>query len=169
MRSYHKLILLLIFLALVAGYFYKSQPLPQIPQTATAIKAGALNLYPDPKLTPGDVLTTDKNKVCASGYSKSVRNVPIAEKKDVYREYGVSYPEPQGSYEVDHFISLELGGSNDIKNLWPEPAEPIPGFHQKDVVENYLHEQVCNGSMTLEEAQKEIASDWYKVYLAIEN
>ena len=24
-------------------------------------------------------------------------------------------------YEFDPFISLELGGANDFKNLWPEP------------------------------------------------
>ena len=95
--------------------------------------------------------------------------MPTNEKKQVYEEYNVSYPEPQGSYEVDHFISLELGGSNDIKNLWPEPASPIPGFHEKDKVENYLHEQVCNNSMTLQEAQREISTDWYAVYLKITN
>ena len=91
----------------------------------------------------------------------------VAEKKQVYAEYGVSYPQPEGSYEVDHFTSLALGGSNDITNLWPEPAAPKLGFHEKDKVENYLHDQVCNGSMTLTEAQKEISTDWYAVYLRI--
>ena len=33
-------------------------------------------------------------------------------------------------------MSLELGGSNDIKNLWPEAALPTPGFHEKDAVED---------------------------------
>jgi hypothetical protein len=67
-------------------------------------------------------------------------------------------------YEVDHFVSLELGGSNDIKNLWPEPYLPKPGARQKDVVENYLHRQVCAGNMTLPDAQQAIKSDWYKIY-----
>ncbi len=96
-----------------------------------------------------------------------MRNVPLAEKREVYAEYNTSYPQPQGANEVDHFISLELGGSNNIKNLWLEPANPTPGFHEKDIVENYLHAQVCNGSMKLEEAQREIARDWYAVYLKI--
>ncbi len=26
------------------------------------------------------------------------------------------------AHEVDHLVSLELGGSNDIRNLWPEPS-----------------------------------------------
>jgi 5-methylcytosine-specific restriction endonuclease McrA len=27
---------------------------------------------------------------------------------------------PPGAYEIDHLISISLGGSNDIKNLWPQ-------------------------------------------------
>jgi hypothetical protein len=61
-------------------------------------------------------------------------------------------------------ISLELGGSNDISNLWPEAADPTPGFHQKDQVENYLHKQVCDGKLSLKQAQQEIATDWLQVY-----
>jgi hypothetical protein len=59
---------------------------------------------------------------------------------------------------------LELGGSNDLANLWPEAASPTPGFHQKDQVENYLHDQVCSGAMTLKDAQNEIATNWLVVY-----
>jgi hypothetical protein len=69
-----------------------------------------------------------------------------------------------GQYEVDHLVSLELGGSNDIANLWPEPAEPRPGFHEKDTVENWLHAQVCKGAITVENAQHAIATDWLDVF-----
>ena len=66
---------------------------------------------------------------------------------------------------MDHFIPLELGGSNDIANLWPEPATPTPGFHEKDKVEIALHNEVCKAhTMTLEEAQRVIATDWLKYY-----
>ncbi len=131
-------------------------------------RSGEDRLYPNSSLTPGDVFPNATSQdVCVSGYSSSVRNVPISEKKQVYQEYSTAYPQPQGSYEVDHFISLELGGSNDIKNLWPEPAEPRPGFHEKDKVENYLHDQVCSGKETLVQAQQEIKTDWYTVYLKI--
>ena len=171
MKSYHKTSLSLLVVLAIAGFIYDSHHTTTLQATlntvATTTKAGPLNLYPNPKLTPGDVLTTDSNLVCQKGYSKSVRNVPSAEKKQVYMEYNTPYPQPQGANEVDHFISLELGGSNDIKNLWLEPALPTPGFHEKDKVENYLHSQVCNGSMSLEEAQREIATDWYSVYLKI--
>jgi hypothetical protein len=97
--------------------------------------------------------------ICTPGYAKSVRNVTTAEKNAVYAEYGIT-SHPTGTYEVDHLISLELGGSNDIANLWPEAAEPRPGFHEKDRVENELHDQVCAGKMTLAEAQQAIAANW---------
>jgi hypothetical protein len=119
---------------------------------------------PDPGCTPGDILPdATKDKICVSGYSSSVRNVPSSEKDAVYAEYAITH-HTTGQYEVDHFVSLELGGSNDISNLWPEAAEPQPGFHQKDQVENYLHDQVCSGAMTLADAQKAIATNWLAVY-----
>ena len=118
--------------------------------------------------TPGAVnpdLT--KDVLCSPNFStKRVRNVPATEKRDVYAEYGVTSHQP-GQYEVDHLISLELGGSNDIANLWPEAADPQPGFHQKDLVENYLHKQVCDGAISLTEAQKEIANNWLQIYQSV--
>jgi hypothetical protein len=124
----------------------------------------AMNGLPDSACTPGAVfadVTTDQ--VCTPGYSKNVRNVPESEKNAVYTEYGITQ-HSTGEYEVDHLISLELGGSNDIANLWPEAADPRPGFHEKDKVENYLHEQMCSGAMTMQQAQAEIARDWLAVY-----
>ncbi len=119
--------------------------------------------YPDPACTPGAAFNVTKEQVCTSGYSSTVRDVSETEKNQVFAEYGITVHNGT-TYEVDHFISLELGGSNDITNLWPEPASPLPGFHEKDKVENYLHEQVCNGNMTLEQAQSLEISDWVEVY-----
>ena len=48
-------------------------------------------------------------------------------------------------HEVDHLISLELGGSNAIRNLWPEPYAGRWGARTKDVLENRLHDLVCEG------------------------
>jgi hypothetical protein len=83
--------------------------------------------------------------------------------REVYREYGIVERTP-GEYEVDHLVPLETGGSNDIANLFPEAAEPRPGFHEKDQVENYLHDQVCTGRMKLFDAQLAIATDWLQVF-----
>ena len=119
---------------------------------------------PDSSCTPGDILPrATKEQICVPGYSRSVRNVPTSVKDEAYAEYGIASHTP-GEYEVDHLVSLELGGSNDISNLWPEAAAPTPGFHEKDEVENFLHDQVCAGAIPLAEAQVEIARDWMSVY-----
>ncbi len=124
----------------------------------------AQGAFPDSTCTPGDVFTdATASDVCTPGYTKTVRNVPTSLKNQVYANYGI-LSHSSGEYEVDHFIPLELGGSNDITNLWPEPASPVPGFHEKDQVENYLHGQVCSGAMTLAEAQSEISTNWEDVY-----
>ena len=144
-----------------------------VPPAATGTQghAGPAGLYPDPTLTPGDVFPgVTAREVCVSGYSKSVRAVSSDERASVYQRYGIA--NAPGMHEVDHFISLELGGSNMVTNLWPEPyvTPNTPGqigAHEKDRVENYLHAQVCNGSMTLPQAQEAIRTDWYAVYLRI--
>jgi hypothetical protein len=124
----------------------------------------AQDALPDPDCTPGAIFPdATKDKICVPGYSSGVRNVPESEKNQVYAEYGIK-SHTTGQYEVDHLISLELGGSNEIANLWPEAAEPRPGFHEKDKVENYLHKQVCDGAMSLQDAQYQIAHDWMTVY-----
>ena len=135
-------------------------------KTSGCIVHGALQ---DTACTPGDILSqATKTAICKSGYASSVRNVPQSEKNQVYAAYGITH-HASGQYEVDHLVSLELGGSNDISNLWPEAASPTPGFHQKDKVENYLHDQVCSGAVSLQQAQVEIATNWLGVYNQMPN
>jgi hypothetical protein len=62
-------------------------------------------LVPDPQLTPGDVLTTDIAAICTPGYAKSVRNVPVSVKNQVYRAYGILSHKPR-EYEIDHLMGL---------------------------------------------------------------
>lgn len=130
-------------------------------KTTDCMAQGALQ---DLACTPGAIFpNATKEQICVPGYARSVRNVKQSIKNQVYAEYGISKHLP-GAYEVDHLVSLQLGGSNDIANLWPEAATPKPGFHEKDQVENYLHSQICNGSITLKQAQIEIATNWLNVY-----
>lgn len=120
---------------------------------------------PDLSCTTGAVFANATvAQICKPGYAGSVRDVPQSEKDQVFAEYGIAQ-HPSGAYEVDHLVSLELGGSNDIANLWPEAATPKPGFHEKDKVEGYLHNQVCSGEMALKDAQAGIAKNW-KQFLA---
>ena len=123
---------------------------------------------PDTTCSPGAVLTNDASIVCVSGYTKKVRDVTTATKKKVFKEYSIAWS-AHGNYEVDHIISLELGGSNDISNLFPESYLISNGARVKDTLENYLHSQVCSGAMSLTDAQKVISGDWTVAYNAWKN
>ena len=65
---------------------------------------------------------------------------------------------------MDHLIALELGGSNRLKNLWPEPYDITWNAHVKDRLENRLHKLVCTGQLDLATAQTAIATDWIGAY-----
>jgi hypothetical protein len=126
-------------------------------------------IRPNHTLTPGVILKTGSplaavttKKICVDGYSKTVRNVPASEKTLVFKAYKIT--DVPHRYEVDHLISLELGGSNDQKNLWPQSYVSVWNAHVKDRLENTLHKMVCNGDLTLTAAQHAIRTDWIKTY-----
>jgi len=157
--------ILILILGCAMYYVMENQPSIFYPPQTTDTYVPNLSIYPDPTLTPGDVMSTNWTIVCADGYSARARNVSEKKKKEVYARYNITYPQPTGSIEVDHYVAISIGGSNSIENLWPEAEEPRPGFREKDVVEAALHRAVCHAKiMTLEQAQKAIVSDWYKVY-----
>jgi hypothetical protein len=71
--------------------------------SSASIERGSL---PDQKLTPGDTLGVTKADIRTPGYTKVVRAVPIAVKRQVYAAYGRSRRKGV-CCEVDHLISLE--------------------------------------------------------------
>jgi hypothetical protein len=122
---------------------------------------------PDSRCTPGETnpsvtQANIKDTICPSGYTRNVRppvgyTEPL--KIKLMKSYGFSGT--PSSYELDHLIPLEIGGNpTAVKNLWPEPGYGQDNYHAKDRFENYLHDQICSGSMNLSTAQQEIATDW---------
>lgn len=118
---------------------------------------------PDPACTPGslDPRVTQASigsTICRAGWTATVRPPASATdraKHDVaYPAYGIPAATPS---ELDHLVPLELGGSNDITNLWVEVGR-VPNV--KDAVENRLRAEVCAGRVSLAAAQLAIASDW---------
>lgn len=126
---------------------------------------GSPPIFPNPQLTPGtfDVSAT-LDKICQKGYTATVRYVTEAQKNEVFKEYGL---DRSGEYEVDHLISLELGGSNSTQNLWPQSYRGMWNARIKDMVENRLHYLVCAGKMNLREAQYLISTNWIKAYCKV--
>lgn len=115
---------------------------------------------PDSRCTPGQISDATLKTICHQ-HTGTVRHVTEKTKRLVAQAYDT----PDGELiEIDHLIPLELGGQNSLINLWAQPAEPRPGYHEKDALENRLHRLVCHGKMDLAEAQREIARDWVALY-----
>jgi Protein of unknown function (DUF3761) len=124
-------------------------------------KSGPL---PDATRTPGatDARVTQDNigqTICVSGYTKTVRKASSKTKSKVFAKYHISKKD-RSKYVIDHLIALSLGGSNDAKNLWPEPKKGDRNSISKDTVEAQLHTLVCNGAVPLATAQTAIAANW---------
>jgi Protein of unknown function (DUF3761) len=129
-------------------------------------KGCARSARPDPRCSPGAYYTGLTTAViCASTFhTSSVRNVPQSEKYAVEREYGMQARLYGRTIEIDHIVSLELGGSNDIANLFPELGSGSADYHVKDRLENRLHDLVCAGRLGLRAAQTQIAANWTALY-----
>jgi hypothetical protein len=112
-------------------------------------------LLPDSVQTPGAVETSDPMVVCHRT-TPSLRHVTLTMHKAIFAEYQIDYA-THAAYEDDHLISLELGGTNDNRNRWPQP---LPQAKVKDQVENWSHRQVCNGKLALFYVQRQMADDW---------
>ncbi len=120
-------------------------------------------LAPQADLTPGATLPVTRDDVCAAN-GGTVQMVPVSLQQQVFREYGLSGAKPE-AYEVDYLITPELGGSSDIRNLWPQPySSSVWNAHVKDALEERLHQMVCAGEIDLTTAQHDISTDWILAY-----
>jgi hypothetical protein len=99
----------------------------------------------------------------------------------------MAHSDNMACYEEDHLIPLEDGGDpTDPRNLWPEAYNTrvggtIMGAHQKDVVEGFIHDEICydipgarknsyipaTTSITLRQGQEILAGEWYACYESI--
>jgi len=119
---------------------------------------------PDPNLTPGMTLPVTMSDVCASGTTETLHLVPKSVASQVFAAYGIREPKPH-AYELDYLISPSLGGSDNIRNFWPQPyGGTVWNAHIKDALEDHLYRMVCEGKVDLAKAQRDIATDWISAY-----
>lgn len=114
-------------------------------------EAGIWHL-PNPEWTPGKVCThhdvTFKEMRYGGRVASCVRYVTLREKEEVAKKYGVPR-EDFKKYEFDHFIPLSTGGSDDARNIWPQPiAEAL----EKDKLEIEVYNALSDGTIDQDEA-----------------
>jgi hypothetical protein len=143
-------------------------PQPPVPPAGSChYRREGADVLPDPKCTPGGVdaavsSSTAARTICVSGYTAKVRpptsyTDPL--KRRLMAAYGVR-GSPSG-YELDHLVSLELGGAPaDPANLWPEPYAGAGGARVKDRAENATRREACAHPSELGALQAAIARDW---------
>ena len=112
----------------------------------------------DPVRTPG-VLNPNvtqaniRSTICRHGWTATIRppvSYTNALKRKQMRQYGETGS--MSDYQEDHLISLEMGGNpTDPRNLWPEP---YPRAAEMDKIENELNSEICDGKLTLAQAQE---------------
>jgi hypothetical protein len=110
-----------------------------------SLTPGVLN----PAVTQATIAVT----ICRRGWTRTVR--PPVDYTNALKRRGLQQYQlrgPPSAFQEDHLISLELGGDPlDPRNLWPEP---YPRAAEVDRIENDLNRRVCDGSLTLAEAQR---------------
>jgi hypothetical protein len=122
------------------------------------------DLVPNPTLTPGETVSISKNDVCQSNDLTENAQVPDTTRDAVFSAYGMK-DAPKNAYEVDFLITPALGGSANVRNLWPQPYHRAAwNAYRKDVLEERLHSLVCSGELDLGTAQREIATNWIDAY-----
>ena len=147
---------------------------------ANSPKVGPRALYPNPSTTRGKADSLNaadlsrawpcpaKVRKSSCSYSQAHRQVPATEKRRVYFEYGVD-PKNHPPGEIDHFFPLCAGGSNDITNLWFQPATNVwngknYGYHEKDDLEAWVCQQIKAKRLDPQEAFDKLTTDWVKYY-----
>jgi hypothetical protein len=124
---------------------------------------------PDLACTPGVLnkavtQATIGKTICKPGWTATIRP-PLAYTDALKRQQIAAYGYTDtklSSYEEDHLVPLELGGSpTDPRNLWPEARVSVGGrAEDKDRAENAGKVAVCSGLATLAAAQAKIIADW---------
>jgi len=117
---------------------------------------------PNPRLTPGATLPVTQADICTA-HRSATHLVLASVGKHVFEEYGIRNPQPR-RYELDYLIDPALGGSDDARNLWPQPYTATWNAHVKDALEEHLRGLVCAGEITLAQAQSDISMDWISAY-----
>jgi hypothetical protein len=120
---------------------------------------------PNRALTPGATRSVSVAEVCAAGDVDLDPTVPASRQETVFQEYGIAASRSEKDFQVDYLISPQLGGTDDVRNLWPQSYKQTTwNATAKDALERHLYRMVCDRKIELAEAQREISTDWIAAY-----
>lgn len=79
---------------------------------------------PDANLTPGALCNTPNSQRYPEQINYCDRNVSTETKGEIFVQYDQigfrTRSMKRTAFKIDHYIPLCAGGSNDVKNLWPQ-------------------------------------------------
>ena len=157
----HRILIIFSVILLASNVIVSPSSAGQTKKQLPATEAAPI--LPDPRLTPGAILTTDRSVVCRQGYSKTARRAGVDLKQTVYARYRLS--KKGGHYEMDHLVPFSIGGADVVENLWPQSHDTQPwNADVKDRLEWKLLSLVCRGELPMAQAQREIATNWIEAY-----
>lgn len=119
---------------------------------------------PNPLITPGAAVVDLKLEQICPDQTRLMSNPIINEtiRDKVLAMYDLL---GRGDFFIDFLIPFELGGTNEPRNLWPIPyASRRDTLIRKVELEHKLHEMVCNGSISLDDAQNIFRFSWVEGY-----
>jgi hypothetical protein len=151
-----------IALMIVGAGYWIMREFNQMNRSAPSMESQTYAM-PRKTLTPGAVVPIAVNELCDASSVDNDPPVNPALQEAVFKEYGLPNSS-QTAFELDYLITPALGGSGDIKNLWPQPYSSTWNARVKDQLEDHLHALVCQGQVKLTTAQNEIATDWISAY-----
>ena len=141
-------------------------PNPAVPTPAPApidlpcmqTSHGCIALNPD--VTAESLAQT----ICVVGYTATIRpsmTYTNGVKAKLLEKAGQDRSQ-MGAYELDHVIPLAVGGHpRKLSNLALQPWYGENSATEKDGLERRLQHMVCNGEISLTDAQFCIAEDWH--------
>jgi hypothetical protein len=127
-----------------------------------ALPAIAAAQLPNNYYTPGKADKVDQKQLCAATFESSVKPLADWQKNTALERYGVRPESFNG--EMEHLVPVSLGGSNDPDNLYVFHAQGEYTLEAKQRLAAKLHELVCDGKMSVKQAQDVFKKDWTKGY-----
>ncbi|SFS07475.1 Putative zinc-finger [Granulicella pectinivorans] len=128
---------------------------------------GDVGSVPNLSLTPGAIRTVSLSEICSAADDDDDLDpvLPASIQHAVFQEYGIAAAGMEKNYQIDYLVNPQLGGTDDIRNLWPQAYQGgVWNARAKDQLEERLHQMVCNQTIDLGTAQRAITTDWIAAY-----